>query len=78
MMSAQNRKKVREMLRVIDRTHRRPVIIVHRARPEENEGKEDSAMESYRNQIIAILDTITDAKMMRTIYEVIKAILMNR
>ena len=64
------------MLRVIDRTHRRPVIIMHRARPAE--GKEEPAMESYRTQIIAMLDTITDAKLMRTIYEVLKVLLMNR
>lgn len=35
-------------------------------------------MESYRNQIIAMLDTITDATMMRTLYEIIKAFLMHR
>ena len=64
------------MLRVIDRTHRRPVIIMHRARPAER--KEEPTMESYRTQIIAMLDTITDAKLMRTIYEVLKVLLMNR
>ena len=65
------------MLRVIDRTHRPPVIITHRGRPE-TERKKEPTMESYRSQIIAMLDTITDAKLMRTIYEVIKALLMNR
>ena len=35
-------------------------------------------MESYRSQIIAMLDTVQDARLMRTICEVIKAIMMNR
>ena len=35
-------------------------------------------MDSYRSQIIAMLDTITDAKMMRTLYEIVKACLMHR
>lgn len=65
------------MLRVIDRTHRPPVIITHRGRPD-TDRKEDQTMESYRSQIIAMLDTITDAKLMRTIYEVLKVLLMNR
>ena len=66
------------MLRVIDRTHRPPVIIVHKGRPDAKEEREDATMESYRNQIIAMLDNVTDAKLMRTIYEVIKALMMNR
>ena len=66
------------MLRVIDRTHRPPVIIVHRGRPAAENEREDTTMESYRNQIIAMLDTVTDARLMRMIYEVIKALMMNR
>ena len=54
---------------------RRPNAIKHRARPAE---KEEDAMGSYRDQIIAMLDTITDAKTMRTLYEVVKAFLMHR
>lgn len=35
-------------------------------------------MESYRNQIIAMLDSVQDAKVMRMLCEVIRAIMMNR
>lgn len=35
-------------------------------------------MESYRSQIIAMLDTVQDARLMRTICEVIRAIMTNR
>lgn len=35
-------------------------------------------MESYRNRINIMLDTITDAKVMRLIHDVLHAILMNR
>lgn len=35
-------------------------------------------MESYRSQIIAMLDTVQDARLMRTICEVIRAIMANR
>ncbi len=55
---------------------RRPNITLHRARTAGN--REDKTMESYRTQIIAMLDTITDATMMRTLYEIIKAFLMHR
>lgn len=66
------------MLRVIDRTHRRPVIIAHHGRPAaETERKEEPTMESYRNQIIAMLDAVTDARLMRTAYEVLKVLFMN-
>lgn len=72
------------MLRAIcwDTTHRPAVKSTHRARPAsttstKNERNEDD-MESYRNQIIAMLDTIQDARLMRTLYEIIKAVLMNR
>ena len=40
--------------------------------------REKRNVESYRNQIIAMLDTVQDARLMRTICEVIKAIMMNR
>ena len=35
-------------------------------------------MESYRSQIIAMLDTLQDAKLTRTTCEVLKVIMMNR
>ena len=35
-------------------------------------------MESYRNQIIAMLDTITDANLMRFIHDAVKLIMMHR
>lgn len=60
-------------------THRRAVINLHRSRgPAGTTMERDKTMESYRNQIIMMLDTIQDAKVMRMIYEVLKAILMNR
>lgn len=40
--------------------------------------REKRKMESYRSQIIAMLDTVQDAKLMRTICEVLKVIMMNR
>lgn len=55
---------------------RKPIVALHRARPA-NE-REDKTMESYRNQIIAMLDTVTDTALMRTLYEVVKTILMHR
>ena len=55
---------------------RKPAIVLHRARPA-NE-REERTMESYRSQIIAMLDTVTDAALMRTLYEVVKTILMHR
>lgn len=55
---------------------RKPVIALHRARPA-NE-REERTMESYRTQIIAMLDTVTDSALMRTLYEVFKTILMHR
>ena len=72
------------MLRAInvDTTHRRPTMQAHRARPagpatEKTNREEEPNMESYRNQIIAMLDMVQDAKIMRTAYEVLKALLMN-
>lgn len=53
---------------------RRPNIIKHRARPA---AERKDNMESYRSQIIAMLDTITDAKIMRGMYEIIKLVLMH-
>lgn len=40
--------------------------------------REKRKMESYRSQIIAMLDTVQDARLMRTICEVIRAIMTNR
>ena len=54
---------------------RRPNLIKHCARPA---AKGEDTMDSYKNQIIAMLNTVTDAKTMRMIYEVVKAFLMNR
>ena len=53
---------------------RRPNIIKHRARPA---AERKDNMESYRSQIIAMLDTITDAKVMRGLYEIIKLVMMH-
>lgn len=58
-------------------THRSANIQRHRARrPGREERKRD--MEDCRRQINAMLDTIADAKLMKMICEVIKAILFNR
>ena len=57
-------------------TKRQAVIIKHRARITTEERKND--MDSYRARIIAMLDTVTDAKIMRIIHDVVKAILINR
>lgn len=67
------------MLRAIcwDTTHRPAVKSTHRARPAGMEERNVN-MESYRNQIINMLDTIQDARLMRMIHDVIKAILFNR
>ena len=54
---------------------RRPNKNQHRARPA---AEGENTMDSYRSQIIAMLDTITDAKMMRTLYEIVKAYMMHR
>lgn len=54
---------------------RRPQKNQHRARPA---AEGENTMDSYRSQIIAMLDTITDAKMMRTLYEIVKAYMMQR
>ena len=56
---------------------REPNLIKHRARPAAKK-EEDTSMESYRSQIIAMLDTVNSAALMRTIYEVVKALLMHR
>lgn len=55
---------------------RRPTITLHRSRPTTN-NREDETMDSYRNQIIAMLDTITDAKIMRGLYEITKLVMMH-
>ena len=54
---------------------RRPNLIKHCARPA---AKREDTMEGYKSQIIAMLDTVTDAKTMHMLYEVVKAFLMNR
>lgn len=54
---------------------RRPNITLHRSRPTNN--REDETMDSYRSQIIAMLDTITDAKIMRGLYEITKLVMMH-
>ena len=59
-------------------THRPAVRIVHhRGTVTTKEGME-STMESYRYQIIRMLDHITDADMMRLIHDIIKAKLEKR
>ena len=55
---------------------RRPGLIIHHSRPKNNGG--NATMESYRNQIIAMLDTITDANLMRFIHDAVKLIMMHR
>lgn len=57
-------------------TRRTAVRSMHRARPAS--GEREDQMESYRNQILAMLDTITDVKLMRLLHDVIRAILFNR
>lgn len=59
-------------------THRRPVNLTHRARGPAGWAERMSEMESYRNQIINMLDTIEDAALMRLIYNVLHAILVSR
>ena len=54
---------------------RRPTITLHRSRPTNN--REDETMDSYRSQIIAMLDMVTDAKIMRGLYEIIKLVMMH-
>lgn len=56
---------------------RRAYAPAHRARPTRQAEREET-MESYRQQILAMLESIQDARLMRLIYEVVKAILMNR
>ena len=55
---------------------RRPVITIHHSRSISNGG--NATMDSYRNQIIAMLDTVTDANLMRFIHDVVKLIMMHR
>lgn len=69
------------MLRAInvETTHRPANITTHRAaRLAETKREDEPAMESYRNQIIMMLDSVTDVKLMRLIHDVLKAILSNR
>ena len=57
-------------------THRPAVRIVHRRAVATKEGM-GNVMESYRYQIIKMLDHIEDAKVMRMIHDIIKAVLFN-
>lgn len=59
-------------------THRRAVTVKHRARGPAGQAEREEPMESYRTQIMQMLDTIQDARVMRLVYEVVRAILMNR
>lgn len=58
-------------------TRRRAAAMAHRGRPIAGAEREET-MESYRQQILTMLDSIQDARLMRLVYEVVKAILMNR
>lgn len=53
-------------------THRPRNLIIHRTAR-----KGGTAMESYRNAIIRMLDSITDIKTMRAIYDIVRAIFVN-
>ena len=68
------------MLRAINvETTRRPAnITMHRARLAETKREEEPTMDSYRNQINLMLDSVMDVKLMRLIHDVLKAILSNR
>ena len=55
---------------------RRPNITLHHSRFANK--REDEAMDSYRIKTIAMLETITDAKLMRVIYEAVKFLMSNR
>lgn len=55
---------------------RRPNITLHYSRFANK--REDATMESYRLATIAMLETITDAKLMRAIYEAVKLLMSNR
>lgn len=74
---------VNDMLRAINdgTTHRAPVMQAHRARPvanpPETKREGEPTMESYRNGIIAMLDMVQDARIMRTAYEMLKALFEN-
>ena len=68
------------MLRAINltTTHRPPTIITHRARlAAETSREDDPTMESYRNMINLMLDSVMDVNTMRLIHDVLKAILSN-
>lgn len=55
---------------------RRPNITLHHSRFANK--KEDANMDSYRIETIAMLETITDAKLMRAIYEAVKFLMSSR
>lgn len=78
--SANKSERVSEMLRVInvETTHRPTNIVTHRTRLAEMKREEEPPMDSYRNQINLMLDSVMDVKLMRLIHDVLKAILSNR
>ena len=55
---------------------RRPNITLHHSRFANK--KEDATMDSYRIATIAMLETVTDAKLMRVTYEAVKFLKSNR
>ena len=56
----------------------RPVVkIVHRRGIVTTKEGMENVMESYRYQIIKMLDHIEDAKVMRMIHDIIKAVMFN-
>lgn len=55
---------------------RRPNISLHHSRFAQK--REDATMDSYRTATIAMLETVTDAKLMRVIYEAVKFLMSNR
>ena len=67
------------MLRATNTTRRAPVMQAHRARPAKKpeEREDETTMESYRNGIIAMLDSIDDARLMRIAYEMVKVLVEN-
>ena len=55
---------------------RRPNITLHHSRFANK--REDATMDSYRIETIAMLENVTDANLMRVIYEVVKFLMSNR
>ena len=55
---------------------RRPNVTLHHSRFANK--REDATLDSYRTATIALLETVTDAKLMRLIYEAVKFLMSNR